>query len=95
MAHDANYDGRLVVVYMSLELDGAHAGPPAAVRTIQRTQQYDHDAWMDILSIPHPRPDWFSGPETDCFRFRYLAESYSESVADRAKAFRDFIDGQS
>jgi hypothetical protein len=35
LGHDANHDDRTVVVYMPLQLDGAHLGPRMAVRTIE------------------------------------------------------------
>jgi hypothetical protein len=33
--HDSNYEGRSVVVYVGLQLDGAHTGARLAVRTVE------------------------------------------------------------
>lgn len=35
LAHDANYEGRVVVNYIAIEQDGAHSGYPDAVRTLE------------------------------------------------------------
>lgn len=42
LAHDANHDDRTVVVYMPLQLEGAHLGPRMAVRTIEDFTAYVH-----------------------------------------------------
>lgn len=46
LAHDANYEGRVAVVYIGLQLDAAHLGPRLAVRNLDR-----QDSWTDFL---HP-----------------------------------------
>jgi hypothetical protein len=35
LAHDANNEDRVCVVYFGLQLDGAHLGPRLAVRTLE------------------------------------------------------------
>jgi hypothetical protein len=35
LAHDANEDGRVAVLYVPLQLDDAHPGPRLAVRTLE------------------------------------------------------------
>lgn len=42
LAHDANHEDRTVVVYMPLQLEGAHLGPRMAVRTIEDFTAYVH-----------------------------------------------------
>lgn len=55
VAHDANYEDRAVVVYVPLQLDGAHEGPRLAVRTLGKTERYpDDDAWWDRIALPAP-----------------------------------------
>lgn len=54
-AHDANYDGRIVVMYMGVELEGSHKGPRMAVRTLDTlVPEYEnHDSWEDLVCIRH------------------------------------------
>lgn len=52
-AHDANTDWRTCVVYMPLELDGAHLGLRMAIRTYE-----DFMAWVSMegrANVPEPR----------------------------------------
>jgi hypothetical protein len=42
LAHDANHDGRVVVHYIALQLDGAHDGPRHAVRSWDDWNAYVH-----------------------------------------------------
>jgi hypothetical protein len=42
LAHDANEEGRTCVVYIGLQLDGAHLGPRLAVRSLE-----DFTSWLD------------------------------------------------
>jgi hypothetical protein len=46
--HDANIDGRAVVQYVGLELEGAHTGPRLASRTAV-SDDPDVDAWWDFV----------------------------------------------
>jgi hypothetical protein len=41
-AHDSNLDERVVVVYVPLELDGAHLGPRMAVRSVEDWRAHVH-----------------------------------------------------
>lgn len=54
LAHDANHGDRTVVVYMPLELEGAHLGPRMAVRTIE-----DFGAKVHVSEA---RDDWPACP---------------------------------
>jgi hypothetical protein len=40
LAHDADQEGRICVVYIGLELDGAHLGPRIAVRTLETFTEF-------------------------------------------------------
>lgn len=40
--HDSNYEGRAVVVYIGLQLDGAKTGPRLAVRTAEDFHAHLH-----------------------------------------------------
>lgn len=42
LTHDANEEGRICVLYIGLQLDGAHLGPRCAVRTLE-----DFNGWLD------------------------------------------------
>lgn len=43
IAHDANNEGRNVVIYIALQLDGAHTGYRDAVRTVEDFQAWVHE----------------------------------------------------
>lgn len=58
LAHDANHDDRTVVVYMPLQLNGAHLGPRMAVRTIEDFEAVVHvsragDNWPVCPGLGH------------------------------------------
>ena len=82
--HDANCDGRAVVVYVGLELKAAHTGPRLATRTA-RSDDPEDDAWWDWVHFPegggskclHPR----DGTTCDFGlavtpRFRYVSPTW-------------------
>lgn len=46
--HDANYEDRITVVYVGLQLDDAHAGPRIATRTAE-SDDPEVDAWFDYV----------------------------------------------
>lgn len=48
--HDANDDGRLVVIYIGIQLQGRHVGPHLATRTAM-SDLLDVDAFFDFV---HP-----------------------------------------
>lgn len=57
MAHDANDEERIVVVYIGLQLDAAHEGPRLAVRTLEDFQAQLHITNGSTCSEPascHP-----------------------------------------
>jgi hypothetical protein len=67
--HDANHDGRQVVVYVGLQLDGAKPGPRLAVRDVD-----DFFAIVDprtgvAQDFPHPSPTF---PQ----RFTYVGPAW-------------------
>lgn len=79
--HDANHDGRDVVVYVGLELDAAKPGPRLAVRTA-----------ADFLADVNPRsgnvcPGGSVCDDDPCRpRFRYLGPSYEPAASAEADA---------
>lgn len=56
LAHDANHEDRTVVVYMPLQLDGAHLGYRPAVRTIEdfTAQLHISQAGDNWPTCPYP-----------------------------------------
>lgn len=48
--HDANYEDRIVVHYIGLELDDAHTGPRLATRTAV-SDDPAVDAWWDYVHV--------------------------------------------
>lgn len=82
LAHDANVEGREVVVYIGLELDGAHLGPRLAVRTLE-----DFTSWIDPSDPENDCPAPESGQEQRKLwregwrpRFRRLGEELDETM---------------
>jgi hypothetical protein len=75
--HDANDATRVVVVYMPLQLDGAHEGPRLAVRSVYG----DEDCWHDMVH----RADG-SRCESECHdavpRFEWLGYEFRAVYAD-------------
>lgn len=60
--HDSNREGRQVVVYVGLQLDGAHTGPRLAVRDVRGP-----DGFFTPLADGRPRfayvgPEWAGEP---------------------------------
>lgn len=76
-AHDANVEGREVMVYMALELTKAHRGPRMAVRTVE-----------DFVALVHPVDGSLCEHEDDCGkaqpRFLYVGQSYEPDSEDGA-----------
>jgi hypothetical protein len=56
--HDANADGRQVVVYIGLQLDGAKAGPRLAVRDVDDFLAIVDPATGETRDFPYPSPDY-------------------------------------
>lgn len=84
IAHDANIPGRQVVVYMPLQLDGAHLGPRMAVRTIDHeTMQVEHgqlaedDTFFDVVEVTLPISD---RPNARQERFTYLGQELTAEM---------------
>ena len=50
-AHDANVEGRLLVIYIGLELEGAKAAPRLSARTVE-----DFFAWVRPDGSADPNP---------------------------------------
>lgn len=50
LGHDADNGDRTVVVYIALQLDGAHLGPRIAVRTIE--------GFEDVVHVAQARDNW-------------------------------------
>lgn len=62
LAHDANDETRTCVVYMPLQLDGAHEGPRIAVRTLGQDWGRNDtrgDWWLDRLYV-NRRGEWLN-----------------------------------
>lgn len=57
LGHDANHDDRVVVVYIPLQLDGAHLGPRIAVRTIEDFETAVHVSEARDNWPPCPGPE--------------------------------------
>lgn len=76
-AHDANDERRLCVVYMPLQLDGAHEGPRLAVRSYGDMD----DAFDDWV-----HPDDGTVCLNDCHgsipRFRWMGYAFKEWMLD-------------
>lgn len=60
LAHDANDPDRICVVYIALELNGAHLGPRLAVRTKEDFQA--RVMWDGVAVVDRPRFQYL-GPE--------------------------------
>lgn len=63
--HDANADGRTVVVYIGLELDGAKQGARLAVRTAEDFHAIVDPRSGEAKDFPYPSPEY-------PLRFRYV-----------------------
>lgn len=55
--HDANDEGRTVVVYVGLQLDGAKQGARLAVRTVSDFFAIVDPASGEVRDYPYPTPD--------------------------------------
>lgn len=53
-AADSNEDGRVVIVYIGLELDGARPGPRMHVRTAQDFYAIVDKTTGEIMDYPYP-----------------------------------------
>jgi hypothetical protein len=74
-AHDANVEGRLLVIYIGLELEGAKAAPRLAARTVE-----DFFAWVnpDGSAAPEPALSDAKNVESGLVRrFTYVGPSWS------------------
>lgn len=74
--HDSNYEGRVVVVYIGLQLDDAKTGPRLAVRTVE-----DFFSWVvpttgEVVQ-PYDPDGLFADYAVE--RFRYLGPSWDGS----------------
>lgn len=73
--HDANYEGRDVVVYIGLELVDAHTGPRLAARTVE-----DFFAWVHPSTgetVQHQPSDQFGAMEEHPVqRFTYVGPTW-------------------
>lgn len=67
--HDANYEGRDVVVYVGLELDEAKRGPRLAVRAVEDFLGRVHDDGTACVDDP-------GCGESTRARFTYLSPVY-------------------
>lgn len=71
LGHDANHDGRAVVVYVGLQLDGAKTGPRLAVRDMDDfTVIVDPSTGHALPDFPFPSPEYprrftYRGPVWD------------------------------
>lgn len=70
--HDANHDGRLVVVYVGLQLDGAKNGARLAVRTADDFLAIVDPATGETKDYPFPSPDY-------PLRFTYVGPTWEPS----------------
>ncbi len=66
LAHDANYPDRTCVIYIGLELDGAHLGPRLAVRTLEDFRSVVEDKELPETVLADGRRGNYE------IRFRYL-----------------------
>lgn len=78
LAHDANDPGRTCVVYVPLQLDGAHLGPRMAVRTLERYA----DSFLDWVDDPDaPSMTFADGTERHAWRrFTYLGAELTKEM---------------
>ncbi len=77
LAHDANYEDRVVVLYIGLQLDGAHDGPRHAIRSFEDWNTWVHQdgsicETMKNETCPDGKP---KAP-----RFRYLGPTYTSTM---------------
>lgn len=76
--HDSNDETRVVVVYVPLQLDGAHEGPRLAVRSVYGSEACWHDM---VHKGSQDRCD--SGECPDAIpRFEWLGYEYKAWMAD-------------
>lgn len=68
-AHDSNHEGRVVVVYVGLQLDGAKTGPRMGVRDVEDFFAIVDSKTGEVMNYPYPSPDY---PR----RFTYLGPSW-------------------
>lgn len=66
-AHDANREGKAVVVYMPLQLDGAHYGPRLAVRNATPDDGFDA-FWDDVCAEQNEKLGIVCGMSTSDWR---------------------------
>jgi hypothetical protein len=77
LAHDANYENRVVVHYIGLQLDGAHDGPRHAVRSWDDWNTYVH---QDGSICEHLVNGICDENKAVTPRFRYLGPVYTASM---------------
>lgn len=77
LMHDANHEGRVVVHYIGLQLEGAHDGPRHAVRTLQDWNAYVHrdGSVCEVDSTGRCSDNLSTAP-----RFRYLGSTYTSAM---------------
>lgn len=63
IAHDANDEGREVVVYVPLELNQAHRGPRMAVRTVADFIDFIDDGKQIIPRFSYVGQTYEGGPQ--------------------------------
>lgn len=68
-AHDSNHEGRIVVVYVGLQLDEAKPGPRIGVRDVNDFFAIVDPKTGKAVDYPYPSPDF---PR----RFTYLGPSW-------------------